>query len=100
MDSVSFSSARAPRSDRVVISGFGCLTPLGNSRESLWDGFRNSRSGIRRIESFDPEPFPVHIAGEVRGIDPHQFFPAKERQHVSRVAGLAVGAAKQALADA
>jgi 3-oxoacyl-[acyl-carrier-protein] synthase II len=99
-DRVSFSSVRTPRSDRIVISGFGCLTPLGNSRESLWDGFRNSRSGIRRIEAFDPTPFPVQIAGEVRGIDPYEFFPLKERQHVSRVAGLAVGAAKQALADA
>jgi 3-oxoacyl-[acyl-carrier-protein] synthase II len=97
---VSFFSARSPRSDRIVISGFGCLTPLGNTRESLWDGFRNSRSGIRRIEAFDPTPFPVQIAGEVRGIDPYQFFSPKERQHVSRVAGLAVGAAKQALEDA
>ncbi len=97
---MSFSSVRTPRSDRVVISGFGCLTPLGNSRDALWEGFRTSRSGIRRIETFDPAPFPVHIAGEVRGIDPYQFFPPKERQHVSRVAGLAVGAAKQALADA
>jgi 3-oxoacyl-[acyl-carrier-protein] synthase II len=97
---VTFSSARSPRSDRIVISGFGCLTPLGNSRDALWDGFRNSRSGIRRIEAFDPTPFPVQIAGEVRGIDPYEHFPVKERQHVSRVAGLAVGAARQALADA
>jgi len=97
---VSFSSVRTPRSDRIVISGFGCLTPLGNSRDSLWLGFRTSQSGIRRIEAFDPTPFPVQVAGEVRGIDPYQFFPVKERQHVPRVAGLAVGAAKQALADA
>lgn len=97
---MSFSSVRTPRSDRIVISGFGCLTPLGNSRDSLWLGFRTSQSGIRRIEAFDPTPFPVQVAGEVRGIDPYQFFPVKERQHVPRVAGLAVGAAKQALADA
>jgi 3-oxoacyl-[acyl-carrier-protein] synthase II len=97
---VSFSSVRTPRSDRIVISGFGCLTPLGNSRDALWDGYRNSRSGIRRIEAFDPSPFAVQIAGEVRGIDPYEFFSAKERQHVSRTAGLAVGAAKQALIDA
>jgi 3-oxoacyl-[acyl-carrier-protein] synthase II len=97
---VSFSSVHSPRSDRIVISGFGCLTPLGNSRESLWNGYRASQSGIRRIESFDPTPFPVQIAGEVRGIDPMEFFSQKERQHVSRAAGLAVGAAKQALIDA
>ena len=83
-----------------MISGMGCLTPLGNSRESLWDGYRNSRSGVRRIEAFDPTRSAVHIAGEVRGIDPLSFFSIKDRQHVSRTAGLAVGAAGQALQDA
>jgi 3-oxoacyl-[acyl-carrier-protein] synthase II len=83
-----------------VISGFGCLTPLGNSRDELWDGFRNARSGIRRISSFDPSPFTVQIGGEVRGIDPYDYFNAKERQHVSRAAALAVAGARQALQDA
>src|SRR5204862_4712875 len=92
-------SSRNARPDRIVISGFGCLTPLGNSREELWDGFRNSRSGIRRIEAFDCRDFAVQIAGEVRGIDPFEFFPLKDRQHVSRTAGLAIGAARQALED-
>jgi 3-oxoacyl-[acyl-carrier-protein] synthase II len=97
---VPFSSSRNPRFDRIVISGFGCLTPLGNSREELWDGFRNARSGIRRIAAFDPSPFPVQIAGEVRGIDPYDYFHVKERPHVSRAAALAIGAARQALIDA
>jgi 3-oxoacyl-[acyl-carrier-protein] synthase II len=97
---VPFSSSRNPRFDRIVISGFGCLTPLGNSREELWDGFRNARSGIRRIAAFDPSPFPVQIAGEVRGIDPYDCFHVKERPHVSRAAALAIGAARQALIDA
>src|SRR5207249_5454529 len=87
-------------SEKIVISGFGCLTPLGNSRDELWDGFRNARSGIRRIAAFDPSEFPVQIAGEVRGIDPYEFFHAKERQHVSRAAALAVTATRQALEDA
>ena len=98
--SVAFTSRRRGPPDRIVISGFGCLTPLGNSRDELWDGFRNSRSGIRRISSFDPSPFPVQIAGEVRGIDPFQYFHAKERQHVSRAAALAIASARQALQDA
>ena len=87
-------------SEKIVISGFGCLTPLGNSRDELWDGFRNARSGIRRIAAFDPSEFPVQIAGEVRGIDPYEFFHAKERPHVSRAAALAIHAARQALEDA
>src|SRR5215470_15386820 len=98
--SVPFASVRNPRSGRVVISGFGCLTPLGNSREELWDGFRNARSGIRRISAFDVSRHPVQIAGEVRGIDPFQYFHSKERQHVSRTAALAIVAARQAFEDA
>jgi 3-oxoacyl-[acyl-carrier-protein] synthase II len=98
--SVAFTSRRRGPPDRIVISGFGCLTPLGNSRDELWDGFRNSRSGIRRISSFDPSPFAVQIAGEVRGIDPFDYFHAKERQHVSRAAALAIAGARQALQDA
>jgi len=83
-----------------VISGFGCMTPLGNSRDELWDGFRNAKSGIRPISCFDPSPFPVRIAGEVRGVDPYEYFQFKERQHVSRSAALAISAARQALEDA
>ena len=97
---MAFSSLRTPRNDRIVISGFGCLTPLGNSRDALWEGFRASKSGIARIQAFDTADVPVQIAGEVRDIDPLECFPAKDRQHVSRTAGLAVTAARQALADA
>ncbi len=97
---VAFICSRNTRSDRIVISGFGCLTPLGNTRDELWDGFRNARSGVRRISAFDPSEFPVQIAGEVHGIDPYQFLHSKERPHVSRTATLALVAARQALADA
>jgi 3-oxoacyl-[acyl-carrier-protein] synthase II len=97
---MALAAVHSPRTDRIVISGFGCLTPLGNSRKELWEGFRNSRSGIRRIEAFDSTDFAVQIAGEVRGIDPFEAFPAKDRQHVSRTAGLAILAARQALDDA
>jgi 3-oxoacyl-[acyl-carrier-protein] synthase II len=97
---VSFGSSRNPRSDRVVISGFGCVTPLGNSRAALWDGYRNARSGVRRISLFDTSSHAVQIAGEVRDIDPYEYFHAKERQHVSRTAALAIVAAREALLDA
>jgi len=97
---VPFTSSRTPRSDRIVISGFGCLTPLGNSREELWTGFRQAKSGIRRISAFDPSPYPVQIAGEVRGTDPFAYFHLKERPHVSRAAALTISAARQAFGDA
>ena len=97
---VSFKRTRSARRDRIVVSGFGCMTPLGNSRDELWDGFRNARSGVRRITAFDPAPFPVQIAGEIQGVDPYDFFRVKERPHVSRAAALAITATRQALEDA
>jgi 3-oxoacyl-[acyl-carrier-protein] synthase II len=97
---VAFNRTRSLRDDRIVISGMGCLTPLGNSREALWQGFRHGRSGVGRISAFDPERFPVQIAGEVRGIDPFQILSPKERPHVSRTSALALVAARQALDDA
>lgn len=78
----------------------GCLSPLGNSREELWNGYRESRSGVQRIASFDTSNSAVQIAGEVRGVDVLSYFSAKDRQHVSRTAGLALGATGQALHDA
>ncbi len=95
-----FARTRSFSSDRIVISGFGCVTPLGNSRDALWEGFRSARSGIRRISCFDPAQFPVQIAGEVRELDPYSTLAAKDRQHVSRAAALAMAAGRQALEDA
>ncbi len=97
---MSFNNHRNLRPEGIVISGFGCLTPTGNGRESLWTAFREGKSGVARIESFDPSPFPVQIAGEVRGVDPFENVSAKDRQHVSRAAALAIGATRQALRDA
>src|SRR5215468_6548396 len=97
---VSFLTSRTVRADRLVISGFGCLTPLGNSREELWNGFRHARSGISRIGCFDPSQFTVQIAGEVRGIDPFETLHPRDRQHVSRTVALTLLAARQAIHDA
>ena len=98
--SVGFTSLRTPRNDRIVISGFGCLTPLGNSRDALWDGYRTSKSGIRRIEAFDTtDDSRTDRRRSARyrsaGVLPSEGSPAC----FSR-SGLAVGATKQALADA
>ena len=87
-----FDNHRNWRDEAIVISGLGCLTPLGNTREDLWDGFRRGLSGVDRIQSFDPSPCKVQIAGEVRNLDPFENLPPKERQHVSRTAALAIGA--------
>ena len=92
-------SSRADIRVRTELSsvGMGCLTPLGNSRRELWDGFRNARSGIRRIAHSILRDFPVQIAGEVRDIDPFPLSHSKDRPHVCRAAVLALDATRQAL---
>jgi 3-oxoacyl-[acyl-carrier-protein] synthase II len=89
---------RQPR--RVVITGMGCVTPLGVGRESYWRALREGRSGVRAIESFDASGSPVRIAGEVRGFDWEAELKAKDRRHVARTVPLALASAREALEDA
>lgn len=88
----------APR--RVVITGFGCVTPIGIGRQAYWDSLAAGRSGIRRIESFDPSNFKVQIAGEIPVFDWRAELNAKDRQHVPRTVPLALAAAREAVNDA
>ncbi|MCA1817124.1 MAG: beta-ketoacyl-[acyl-carrier-protein] synthase family protein [Acidobacteria bacterium] len=85
---------------RVVITGFGCVTPVGLSREAFWSALRQGASGTRRIESFDVSDAPVKIAAEVRGFDWEAQLNAKDRRHVPRTVPLALAAAREALDDA
>jgi 3-oxoacyl-[acyl-carrier-protein] synthase II len=81
---------------RVVITGFGAVTPLGLDAESTWASARDGISGIGWIESFDASEFPVRIAAEVKGFDPETVAPAKEVRRMDRNVLLAVAAAKEA----
>src|SRR5213075_1272789 len=92
------SSLQRPR--RVVITGLGCVTPLGVGREAYWRGLQEGRSGVRRIESFDPKDSPVQIAAEVRDFDWEAQLNPKDRRHVARTVPLALAAAREALEDA
>lgn len=88
------------RPRRVVITGMGCVTPLGVGREAFWNGLRSGKSGVRRIEAFDPSPFPVQIAAEVPSFDWQAQLNPKDRKHVPRTVPLALAAAREALEDA
>jgi len=88
------------RPRRVVITGMGCVTPLGIGREAFWDGLITGRSGIRRIQAFDPSSFPVQIAAEVPSFDWEAQLNPKDRKHVPRTVPLALAAAREALEDA
>lgn len=85
---------------RVVITGFGCVTPIGIGRDAFWDSLKAGRSGVRRIESFDPSEFQVQIAGEIREFDWRSQLNPKEFQHVPRTVPLALAAARGAVSDA
>lgn len=85
---------------RVVITGMGCVTPLGIGRESFWDGLIKGRSGVRKIQAFDVSGFPVQIAAEVPGFDWQAQINPKDRKHVPRTVPLALAAAREALEDA
>src|SRR3954451_22649406 len=69
---------------RVVITGFGCVTPIGIGREAFWSGLANGRSGVRRIESFDVSHSSIKIAAEITEFDWQAQLNAKDRQHVPR----------------
>jgi len=85
---------------RVVVTGIGAVSPNGIGREAFWEATWRGVSGIRRIQSFDPSPFPVQIAGEIVGFDPSLYISEKDASNVSRVVPLAVAAAREAIADA
>jgi 3-oxoacyl-[acyl-carrier-protein] synthase II len=92
------SQFKQPR--RVVITGLGCVTPLGIGREVFWTALTNGESGVRRIESFDVSNSPVKIAAQVPNFDWEAELNPKDRKHVPRTVPLALAAAREALADA
>jgi 3-oxoacyl-[acyl-carrier-protein] synthase II len=58
---------------RVVITGMGAVTPLGNDVNAMWEGIKNGKNGIDFIKSFDASNLKVQIAGEVKDLDPSQY---------------------------
>ena len=75
---------------RVVITGFGCVTPIGIGREAFWNGLKAGTSGVRRIESFDVSKSPVKIAAQVVDFDWEAQLGPKDRKHVPRTVPLAL----------
>jgi len=85
---------------RVVVTGVGVISPVGNDCATAWAAIREGRSGIRRIEGFDTSKgFDVHIAGEVRGLDPLKYISKREEKRMDRFVLLTVAAAEEALAQ-
>src|SRR5262245_2531339 len=85
---------------RIVVTGLGCVSPLGNSARETWDAAAAGRSGIGRITRFDPTPFRSHMAGEVKGFDPAGILTETEIATLDRFAQYALVAAIEAVGDA
>lgn len=85
---------------RVVVTGVGAITPVGNNKNDFWNSLVNGRSGAGQITTFDSRRFDTHIAAEVKNYDPKQTIPVKESKRMEKFAQFAVTAAKEALEDA
>ncbi len=85
---------------RVVVTGLGVISPVGNNVNDFWQALIEGRSGISRITQFDPAGFDSQIAGEVKGFNPQDYMQPKEVKRTARFVHFAVAAAKQAVDSA
>jgi 3-oxoacyl-[acyl-carrier-protein] synthase II len=83
--------------DRIVITGMGCISPLGNDVQTLWENLVAGRSGVNRITHYDPSDFKCQIAAEVKGFDGAALFGSREARRMDRYTQFALAAAHQAV---
>src|ERR1700751_3234421 len=85
---------------RVAVTGVGAVTPIGGDAPSTWRAAVAGESGIDWITAFDASEFPVRVAAEVKDFDAARVAPPKEARRLDRNVLLALGAAREAVADA
>ncbi len=85
---------------RVVVTGMGLVTPLGNDLPTSWEGFVSGRSGVRTIEAFNPSRLTVRVAGEVRDLDSSHVLDRKEQRRTDRYIQFGLVAAREAMDQA
>jgi 3-oxoacyl-[acyl-carrier-protein] synthase II len=85
---------------RVVVTGLGCVSPVGNTVAESWANLLAGRSGIDTVTSFDTSNLAVKFAGEVKGFNVADYMPEKEARHMDRFIHLGLAAADQAIKDA
>ncbi|HEX2093445.1 MAG TPA: beta-ketoacyl-ACP synthase II [Longimicrobiaceae bacterium] len=85
---------------RVVVTGIGCLTPIGSGVEGLWEGLRRRESAVRRISRFDPSPFRSRIAAQIDEFEPTDHMDRSRARRLERYAQFSVASARMALDDA
>ena len=85
--------------NRVVITGMGAITCLGNSVDEFWTGLKNGQSGIREISLVSPGGFPCKVSGEIQDFDATDYMDRKEARRMARFSQFAVAAAHQGVKD-
>lgn len=86
-------------SRRVVVTGLGAITPIGNSVEEFWNGLKAKKVGIGPITAFDTAEYKAKLAGEVKDFDPKQYMDPKAARRMERFSQFAVAAVKEAMED-
>jgi len=89
---------RPPRR-RVVVTGLGCVSPVGNSITSAWQALLSGQSGIATVTKFDASAFATTFAGEVKGFQVEEYIPAKEARHMDTFIHFGMAAGIQAMQD-
>lgn len=84
---------------RVVVTGLGCVSPVGNDIDTMWKNIIAGHSGIGIITQYDPSEFKSKIAGEVKGFDPKELFGNREARRMDRFTQFALAASGQALTN-
>ena len=84
---------------RVVITGLGAISPIGNNVKDLWEGIKTGKCGIDEITAFDTTTFKTKLGAEVKGYDPLNYFEAKQAKRMDRVSQFAIVAAREAFKD-
>ncbi len=84
---------------RVVITGLGCISPVGNTVATAWDAIVAGRTGIATVTRFDASVLPVHFAGEVKDFNVETYLPAKEARHMDTFIHYGIAAGLQAIDD-
>ena len=84
---------------RVVITGLGAISPLGENVEELWDGIKNTKCGIDEITLIDTSTFKTKLAGEVKNYEPTKYFEFKQSKRLDKVSQFAMIAAREAFLD-
>ena len=84
---------------RVVVTGLGAITPIGNNVEESWNGIKTGKCGVDEITLFDTTDFKVKIAAEVKNFNPEEYFDRKTAKRQDRFSHFALIAAREAMKD-